>query len=584
VSFNIEVDCLFSLSLDLSSSEIQGGDTLYSFDVSTTRDGYPIPSDLRYYAVIGNSTYTKTGATDGEGSGSVEFPLPNSLSGTALLIGFARADESIFTYGVLPFAHNSGAPAAGGTYATLSPNDYTLDVELNENNTLTKAAYFSHEYSFEDPGWLQGWDQRVPMTIDHSDVDSPLTDFPLLVHLSDNSGRRGDNVTFVFDELGVDANRLKIAVTTSDGATQCYVEIEEWDDANEEAWLWVKVPSVNNASDTDLYLYYDADHADNTAYVGDPNSSPAEAVWDNGFRFVSHMRDDPDTSHVRDSTGFDNDGTKTGAGEPVVTTGNVSDAQDFDGGDDVVVVSDDASMNIRTSLTMEAWVNATVYDLKWNDVMSKQYYDFYIEKGKLGAYFITDAGKYDDWPLGTSTFVVDTWYYIVVTYDAGAITSYIDGALDGTASKGTIIDDTTGWNFIIGWHNGTDGIHWNGIIDEVRVSNVSRSSNWIKASFESEIDDLINFGSEESREAQDCIDYSIPHLVDGGPMVLVITGTNTTHYWAEWAAYPQVPISVGADMSDDFVVSDVAYTTYVVEVNGCLYRFNIRFRRPVKDD
>ncbi|MCW3979464.1 MAG: hypothetical protein NWF12_06910, partial [Candidatus Bathyarchaeota archaeon] len=101
VSFNIEVDCLFSLSLDLSSSEIQGGDTLYSFDVSTTRDGYPIPSDLRYYAVIGNSTYTKTGATDGEGSGSVEFPLPNSLSGTALLIGFARAGESIFTYGVL---------------------------------------------------------------------------------------------------------------------------------------------------------------------------------------------------------------------------------------------------------------------------------------------------------------------------------------------------------------------------------------------------------------------------------------------------------------------------------------------------
>lgn len=584
LSFNIEADCLFSLSLDLSSSEVQGGDTLYGFDVSTTRDGYPIPSDLRYYSVVGNSTYTKTGATDGEGSGSVEFSLPNSLSGTALLVGFARAEESIFTYGVLPFAHNTGAPAAGGTYATLSPNDYTLDVELYENNTLTKAAYFSHEYGFEDPGWLQGWDQRVPITVDHSDVDSPLTDFPLLVHLSDNSGRKGDNVTFVFDELGVDANRLKIAVTTSDGATQCYVEVEEWDDANEEAWLWVKVPSVNNTSDTELYLYYDADHADNTDYVGDPNSTPAEAVWDNDFRLVSHMRDDLDASHVRDSTGFDNDGTKTAPGEPVVTTsGSVSDAQDFDGSDDYVDLGSDTSLDLRsTDFTIEVWIYPTTQTVRWPTIYVVGVWELSFGIGqdsnpnKLEVW-IDDRDSY----ASDGTVTYNEWNYVVLSWNGSNYNFYIDGKTSGSRSGSSYPDTGTTY---IGGIPGQGESFFNGTIDEVRTSNTSRSPSWIKASYESEIDNLIDFGSEESREAQDSIDYPIPHLVDGGPIVLVITGTNTTHYWAEWAAYPQVPLSLGADMSDDYVVSDVAHTTYVVEVNGCLYRFEIRFRRPVEDD
>jgi hypothetical protein len=397
----------------------------------------------------------------------------------------------------------------------------------NVNMTIQVYNYTSGSYPTSGQGylnyvsnWLAGWDQRVKLTIDHNDVDSDLSDFPALIHLGTSSGRNDDDVSFVFDELQNDANRRKIAVTTGDGATQCYVEIEEWDDANEEAWLWVKVPSVNSTSDTELYLYYDADHADNTAYVGDPNSSPAEAVWDDDFRFVSHMRDDSDTSHIRDSTGYDNDGTKTGANEPVVTIGNVSDAQDFDGGDDIVDVSDDASMNIRTTLTMEAWVNATVYDPQFNDVMSKQYYDIYIEDGRLGAYFDTDAGIYDDWPGGSIRMVVDTWYYVAVTYDSGAIAGYIDGALDGTDSRGTTIDDSTGWDFIIGWHNDTNGIHWEGIIDEVRVSNASRSGDWIETSFESGRDDLVDFGGEDTyttwlnitNNAQSCLSGSYARI------------------------------------------------------------------------
>ena len=143
--------------------------------------------------------------------------------------------------------------------------------------------------------WLSGWDKRVKITIDHNDVDSDLTNFPVLIYLSNSSGRNNDDVTFVFNELISDANRKKIAVTTSDKTTQCYVEIEKWDASNEKAWLWVKVPSISSTADTDLYLYYDKDHADNPDYVGDTGSTPAQNVWDSNYKGVYHLQGDPTT-------------------------------------------------------------------------------------------------------------------------------------------------------------------------------------------------------------------------------------------------------------------------------------------------
>ena len=83
--------------------------------------------------------------------------------------------------------------------------------------------------------WLSGWDKRVKITIDHNDVTSDLTNFPVLIYLSDSSGRNNDDVTFVFNELNSDANRQKIAVTTNDKTTECYVEIEKWNTANNES-------------------------------------------------------------------------------------------------------------------------------------------------------------------------------------------------------------------------------------------------------------------------------------------------------------------------------------------------------------
>ena len=90
-------------------------------------------------------------------------------------------------------------------------------------------------------GWLGTWKQRIPLAIDKDKIDGDLTNFPILIHLSDSSGIGGVDTTCVFDEIG--ANYLKIAVQYRGGA-ECYVEVEKWDAVAKEAWLWVKIPSI----------------------------------------------------------------------------------------------------------------------------------------------------------------------------------------------------------------------------------------------------------------------------------------------------------------------------------------------------
>jgi len=49
--------------------------------------------------------------------------------------------------------------------------------------------------------WLDGWDNRLKLTIDHERIDETLTDFPLYITLASGIGRNNFDATVVFDEL-----------------------------------------------------------------------------------------------------------------------------------------------------------------------------------------------------------------------------------------------------------------------------------------------------------------------------------------------------------------------------------------------
>ena len=344
--------------------------------------------------------------------------------------------------------------------------------------------------------WLNTWAKRVKIPLDHDDIDAALSNFPHLVYLSASSGHSNKDVSCVFDELGSDANRKKIAITKSDGVTECYVEIEHWDHANEKAWLWVKVPSVASGADTELYLYYDSTHADNDANVGVVGSGPGEAVWDANFLMVQHQAGA--ASPIVDSTSNDIDMTE--GGDPTyLQAGPIDGEIDYDGNDchlsainvfDAIVGTDKGTMSLWIKTTDSDPLNAmVVLSIEGAYMMS-----FRLgEGGLLKTYW---SGTHTDAARTTTQINTGAQFYIVSTYDGANQRVYVNGVLETTDACN--LYDITGLNRATGLgshYTGTFGINAN--IDEVRVSKTDRSVSWIKASYESGRDHLNDFGSEE---------------------------------------------------------------------------------------
>ena len=367
-----------------------------------------------------------------------------------------------------------------------------------------------------DPGWLTGWEHRTKITIDSGDVDTALTDFPILIYLSDSSGINGEDITFVFDEVG--ANSLKIAVTLSDGTTECYVEVDKWDLGNLEAWLWAKIASISNITDTEIYLYYDVDHADNTDKVGPPNSIPAENVWDANFKFISHMKDDPGTSNIRDSTTNDIDGTKKEDGQPAVTTlGIIDDAQYFDGSDDYVSFPSTIFEADLTG-TIEAWFKQDIGGISdsifygSDEATNANYIGTRVTlDGKIRIEIrITTGYKFIKDTISTA-FDDANWHYVAFVQNGISPLVYVDGILEATTD---VIgpSDVTAWfddigaildNVALGvLFASTKYALFDGIIDEVHISDMARSESWIEVTYENGIDGLLDFGPEEKERLE----------------------------------------------------------------------------------
>lgn len=370
-----------------------------------------------------------------------------------------------------------------------------------------------------DAAWLGTWGYRVKLTVDNGDIDGALSNFPLLLYISADSGYNSDDISCVFDELANDANRKKIAVTTTDGTTECYVEIEEWDDAGEEAWLWVKAPAIAADAATDFYLYYDSAHADNDARVGDTNDVVAENVWDTNFKLVSHQRDNPDTSNVRDSTQYDNDGAKTAANEPLLATGQISEAQDYDEVNDKINHGSDAELDNIAIKTVEAWIYLDDYGLNARGrVFSKATTNtdgWQILVHSAAAYtecicFAQDwnNGTFCSWftPSAPASIELTTWYHIALVYDLGDTANdpiwYIDGVSMGIRESGApagVVDSDAANPLWTGARNdaGDPDIEFDGKIEEVRVSIIARNAAWIAATYETGLDHLLDWGAEE---------------------------------------------------------------------------------------
>lgn len=419
--------------------------------------------------------------------------------------------------------------------------------------------------------WLSDWSKRIELTISGSLIEDDLTDFPVMIHLASGVGLNTADVSAVFDELG--ANSKKIAVTTVSGSSesQCYVEIERWDDANEEAWLWVKVPSISSSANTVLYLYYDSTRDDNTDYVGDTGDTPAQSVWDSNFVAVYHCAQDPSggSGCVKDSTANGNNATPQGS----MVAGDLVDAKvgkgyDLDGSDDYIQLPGSVSCkgDAKGSIECIAYVRATpgsnaalIYESTNESGYTRQGLFWYTDD-KVG-FNVRDSETGSAFSAKTASAVSkNAWHYFGGMNDSDADEQYlrVDEAQEAanTDARGSYTNTDPANDIAVGEFTHTPNPNLNMIVDEVRISDTARSSGWVKATYYTLFDSFFNFGAEENFWANS-ITLTIDHakvnsdLTDFPVMIHLSDSTGINSYDAS-AVFDELAFS----SNDDFTGSD----------------------------
>jgi hypothetical protein len=306
------------------------------------------------------------------------------------------------------------------------------------------------------------------------------------------------------------SNRKKITITDANN-NQLYTEIERWDHANKKAWLWTKVPTVASGTNTQLYFYYDKNKTDNIGYVGDTTSTPAQSVWSSGFAAVYHMSQMPilGGQAIKDSTSNNNHALySTPFNMASYVDSKISKALIYNANDTNLDCGAGSSLDITGPVTLEATVYPTVFDQydriidkSWSSVVDPwSIYSLLLantEADARYAQFVTTSGNVDI-GISTTTRIItkNNWFYITGTTEDGNGRIYVNGILDNTGAVSHPQSFSSRPVFIGKYYHNTSS-SFGGIIDEVRISNVSRSSAWVKATYYSNWNDLITFGAIE---------------------------------------------------------------------------------------
>jgi hypothetical protein len=318
-------------------------------------------------------------------------------------------------------------------------------------------------------------------------------------------------------------NRKKIAITDANN-NQLYTEIERWDHANKKAWVWTKVPTVASGTNTKLYLYYDKTKVDNTNYVGDTASIPAQKVWDSNFMAVYHLSTGYSSiNYFKDATASGNHISSVGGGITAANTVTAKIGYGLDLEKDSTQYCNlpaGCSLQGKTQATHEAIINLESHSTIgysnnpcYESTSNASYTRFSVQAITSATNTTRARTLYRNSTTGdtgtpvlvndTYDLALSTYYYIAGTYnsDSGNCKLFRNGVrvvLDTTTK--TPFTNTAPAMMRIGY----DSSAFDGIVEEVRISSIERSEAWLKATYYSNWNDLLFFSSAEIPPVYTC--------------------------------------------------------------------------------
>jgi hypothetical protein len=349
--------------------------------------------------------------------------------------------------------------------------DFTVATSVGSTlNSITQQIADSLPWA--GPGVAGGFLHSRSLTISHSQCGaSDSLNFPVLVSISDTTFKTAPNGGHIQNANGYDI----VFAADAAGVTQYPWEIESYNGTTGVLVAWVQIPTVSHTVDTVFYVLYDNPSittAQNTGSLGPTH------VWDTNYVAVWHVPNGTVLT-ATDSTSNAINGTLVNT--PTATAGQIDGAASFaSASSQYISLGTPAALELTGAFTVETWIRTTTQTgcrILSNLQNSGGFngYDIYQDAGVISMQIGKSGTLHQVFTPAVSPG--NTYHYAGTFNGSTTGIAYLNGS-PGAPDAG-FPGLGAGSNAYISRFGVSASGFCNGWLDEVRLSNIARSADWI---------------------------------------------------------------------------------------------------------
>lgn len=357
-------------------------------------------------------------------------------------------------------------------FEKLEVGDYKWRIEGTKDkfeNIDWIGSSFGEDFT-EWAWWNSNWTRSKEVNV--TGGSGSLTNFTVLLNVTYDSDMQNDfeDLRFVNGSCsGIQTDELnyEFDMVINNSSALVWVMFDELVSGNNQICMYYSNPTANNADD-------------------------GFGAWDSGYVGIFHFTEGSGTTTKDTVTQFNFSFPGASANPTWINSRQgLGKSLDFDGGDFIDLASANTLVDVTTRpVTVEALIYVDAERTN-NRIIGGENNGWDTGTGTLNTWRYGHSGVAGVYGSGTAS--LSTAYNYSVTHVSNSVRWYINNVADSNNPQSL----STGYSSVdyrIGSYFG--GGNWNGEIDELRVSNVERTTDWMSRTLDNQDKGFVIFGLE----------------------------------------------------------------------------------------